>query len=83
MKVRRPNRMVNGLSNKAKTTAAITGTATESRLKPGDYPVGSLESRAAARALVQDRDKGGKEIQIIFVSPDGMEVNGPKLKVGG
>jgi hypothetical protein len=56
--------------------------ASKSACRPGDYGLGSLESRAAARALVQDRDKGETEIQIIFVSPDGKKEIGPKLKAG-
>jgi hypothetical protein len=26
--------------------------------KPGDFPLGSLESRAAARAVAEDKDEG-------------------------
>jgi hypothetical protein len=32
--------------------------ATNSGPKPGDFPLGSLESRAAARAVAEDKDEG-------------------------
>jgi hypothetical protein len=46
-----------------------------------DYSVESLESRAVARALIEDRDKSGRSIHIVFVSSDGKRSNGPKLKI--
>jgi hypothetical protein len=67
--------------NKRKQADPISETATKSAPKPGDYPLGSLESRAVARALVQNRDKEGTVIQIVYVSPDGKKENGPKLKI--
>jgi hypothetical protein len=47
--------------------------------RPGDFPIGSLESRAAARALVES--KGKKEafrIVVRFIKPDG-SVAGTKI----
>ena len=32
--------------------------ATNSGPRPGDFPVGSVESRAAARAMAEDKDEG-------------------------
>jgi hypothetical protein len=52
-----------------------------SKPSPADYPIGSLESRAAARALIKDKE--GKFIQIVYVSTDGTEENGPLIKIGG
>ncbi len=49
--------------------------------KPGDYPLGSLESRAAARALVDSEKEEEMVIQIVFVSPDGTTENGPIYRV--
>ena len=48
--------------------------------RPGDYSLGSLESRAAARALIQGRDKGGTVIQVVFVSSDGTRTDGPRIR---
>jgi hypothetical protein len=67
--------------NRKKEADSLVETTTKSTPKPGEYPVGSLESRAAARALVENREKSALEIQIVYVSPDGKEVNGPKYKI--
>ena len=66
--------------NKRKGADAIDETATKSTPKPGDYPIGSVQSRAAARALVQERDKDELVIQIVYVSPDGTKKNGPLIR---
>ena len=49
--------------------------------KPGDYPLGSLESRAAARAIVESKEEQETVIQIVFVSPDGTRENGPQYRI--
>jgi len=38
-------------------------------MKPGDYELGSLESRAAARALIEKRRKQEKRIALIWPGP--------------
>lgn len=47
--------------------------ATDSGLKPGGYPLGSVESRVAARAMVEAREAieaaGAPSFVIRFVSP--------------
>ncbi len=49
--------------------------------KPGDYELGSVQSRAAARALMQDKQNNDDDtIQIVYVSPDGTKENGPLLR---
>ena len=40
--------------------------ATNSGPKPGDFPLGSLESRAAARAVAEDKDEGLDELATIL-----------------
>ncbi len=37
--------------------------------RPGDYQLGSVESRAAARALIEQRRKQGKRIAVIWACP--------------
>lgn len=49
--------------------------------EPGHYPLGAVKSRAAARALVQDRQKEVKVIEIVYVSPDGNRTNGPRFEI--
>jgi len=52
--------------------------------KPGDYPLGSLKSRAAARAMAeaQKEDEGVTVIhQTVYVSPDGTEHNGERIRI--
>jgi|WetSurMetagenome_2_1015567.scaffolds.fasta_scaffold242616_1 hypothetical protein len=54
--------------------------ATKSAPKPGDYPIGSLQSRAAARAFMGRRRSQETAIQVIYVSPDGARKNGPLFR---
>ena len=42
--------------------------------KPGDYSLGSLESRAAARALLKDRASKQNTITIIHLDTNGKEI---------
>ena len=51
-------------------------------LNPADFPIGSLESRAVARALTQKQDKEEDFIQIVYVSPNGSRENGPLIRIG-
>ena len=69
--------------NRRKGKAALPETATQSAPKPGDYPIGSVQSRAAARVLIQKRDKEEVFIQIAYVSPDGTKKNGSLIRIGG
>jgi hypothetical protein len=52
--------------------------ATNAGARPGDYCLGSPQSRAAARAILARRNAGRKRQDIIFVStvplPDGQEI---------
>lgn len=48
-------------------------------VKPGDFPLGSLESRAAARTLAERKSKPKRVLQIRFVSPDGSIEDGPRV----
>ena len=52
-----------------------------SEAKPADYPLGSLESRAAARAMVDSQKVEETVIQIVYVSPDGTRVNGEQIRI--
>jgi hypothetical protein len=52
--------------------------------KPGDYSLGGLKSRAAARAMAeaQKEDEGITVIhQAVYVSPDGTKVDGDRIIV--
>jgi hypothetical protein len=49
---------------------AAAEAATDSTPKPADYELGSLESRAAARALLDARRKPKQRIRLIFCCPD-------------
>jgi len=48
---------------------------------PGDYEIGSLESRAAARAMIEGKRKKKLVIQVFLVSPDGKKRPGPRYEV--
>ena len=48
-------------------------------VKPGDFPLGSLESRVAARALAERKSKPKRVLQIRFLSPDGTVTDGPRV----
>jgi|WetSurMetagenome_2_1015567.scaffolds.fasta_scaffold70984_3 hypothetical protein len=74
--------MHNSNWNRRKGTDLLTETATKPAPKPGNYPIGSVHSRAAARALVQEKEKSGCFIQIVGVSPDGTRKNGPLIQIG-
>ncbi len=52
-----------------------------SEAKPGDYRLGSFESRAAARAMVDSEKVEEMVIQVVFVSPDGTRVNGEQIRI--
>ena len=43
--------------------------ATEARLRPGEYPLGSAQSRAAARALLERRFAGRRRIDVVSSVP--------------
>jgi hypothetical protein len=48
-------------------------------VKPSDFPLCSVESRAAVRALAERKSKPKRIIQIRFVSPDGTATDGPRF----
>jgi hypothetical protein len=54
--------------------------ATKSALKPGNYPIGSAQSRATARALLEQKKSKETSIQVVYVSPDGTKTNGHLLR---
>jgi hypothetical protein len=47
---------------------------------PGDFEIGSLESRAAARILAERIGKKETVIQVVYVGADGARENGPLLR---
>ncbi len=69
--------MTNLNRNSRKRTDDLPDPATKSVPKPGDFPLGSLESRAATRAMINEekRDETGNglltAIQVIEVSAEG------------
>jgi hypothetical protein len=50
-------------------------------VKPGDFPLCSMESRATARALAERKNKAKRIMQIVFVSPDGSKEDGPRIEL--
>ena len=67
--------------NKGKQRGSISDTATRFALKPGDYELGSPQSRAAARSLAEAKKKPRESIQIVLVSPNGEKRKGPLIKI--
>lgn len=59
------------------------GNPDKSTPKPGDYSIGSLRSRAAARAMIgtMKEDRTLRGIQIINVSPDGTRTEGERIEI--
>jgi hypothetical protein len=62
--------MNNWNRNRGKRQEAIHDPATNPAPKPGDYPVGSVESRAAARAMIKGKRKVVIEIQNVRSGPE-------------
>ena len=73
--------MVKAGGNKEKEGGSLSDAATEFAFQPGDYELGSPQSRAAARSLVEAKKKPRGAIQIVLVSPDGKEENGPLIEL--
>ena len=48
---------------------------------PGNFPIRSTESRAAARMLAERKSKPKRVIQVVFVSPDGTREGGPRIEL--
>ena len=61
--------MTNWHRNKGKRREDLPETATDSAPKPGDYALGSVKSRAAARALLTEKKQ--EVIRVHFVASDG------------
>lgn len=55
--------------------------------KPGDFPLGSMESRAASRALLERMDQGSEKIRVIIehigAPENNQEFEVPYLKARG
>ena len=67
--------------NQRKRPDSLTEAATESTPRPGDYPIRSVQSRAAARALMRRRKSEDEmAIQMVYVSPDGTRKDGPLIR---
>lgn len=60
---------------KEKQGSSLSDTAIEFAIKPGNYDLGSLESRAAARSLAEAKKKPAEMLRVVFVSPEGKEVD--------
>lgn len=59
----------------------LLGRAAEFALRPGDYDLGSPQFRATSRSLAEAKKKPKKTIQIVFVSPNSAEGNGPLIEI--
>jgi hypothetical protein len=46
----------------------MSRSSSEGLPRPEEFPVGSAESRAAARALLQSREKGIRGVQVIILN---------------
>ncbi len=57
--------------NTRKQTDPLAEAATHSAPRPGDYSLGSLQSRAAARAMLKEKETGKLVIRIHFTSKPG------------
>jgi hypothetical protein len=62
--------MLKSNSGKQMQNKALTESATN-RPKPGDYPIGSLESRAAARMLAESKAESILKIHIFNIDSNG------------
>jgi len=71
--------MTNWNRNKGKQTDSFAETATKSTPRPGDYSIGSLQSRAAARAML--RDKGKPVVKIHLVSTLGAAMSKTPFRI--
>jgi hypothetical protein len=77
--------MTNPNRNKRKRADPLREGATQSTPKPGDFPLGSMASRAAARAM-SDAKRDQKPdrltgIQIVYGAPGGPQEYGPLIKI--
>ncbi len=57
--------------NRGKQTDPLAEAATQSTPRPGDYELGSVRSRAAARAMFEEKDTGKLVIKVLFTSKPG------------
>ncbi len=73
--------MTKSNANRRRQPGNLHDAETDSTLRPGDYPLGSLQSRAAARVIVDSSRREETVIQVVFVSPDGTTENGPVYTV--
>jgi hypothetical protein len=65
------------------TKRQLKDSLTQSTHKPGDFPLGSIQSRAAARAMIEAGTDDGmlRSIQIIYVDSDGTRTEGPRIEI--
>jgi hypothetical protein len=47
--------------------------------QPENYPIGSVESRAAARFLLESQSEKKETIWVVFIAPGGTETGRTKL----
>ena len=73
--------MVKAGGNKEKEGGSLSDAATQFTLNPGNYELGSTESLAAARSLVEAKKTPRGTIQIVLVSPDSTRENGPLIEI--
>ena len=59
----------------------LSGTATKSAPKPGDCSLGSLASRAAARAVIRGKSKTENVMRISYIAPNSEEVDHYLIKI--
>ena len=50
--------------------------------RPEEFPLGSMESRAAARAMLEAQERGVRHLQIIITAPRPRREGEPHTKVG-
>jgi len=67
--------------NRRKQADPLSEAATQSTPKPGDYSLGSLESRVAARVMLNEKETGKVVIKIGFVSKPGRTMAKPPYRV--
>jgi hypothetical protein len=61
--------MTNWYGSNGKRAEDVSKPATQSMARPGDFPLGSIESRAAARRKAEYWRKNAKKIRLIMEIP--------------
>jgi hypothetical protein len=73
--------MHNRKPSKPIPAAGLPDIATSQGPRPGDFPVGSVKSRAAARTMLEGKKEETGTITICFIAPDGRETGREVLKI--